>query len=78
MRLLSRFIAEQVFILDRNLAEALKNTVEELPIGNIEQPNPFAMMLMQIMQDNMAKNPAKVIPRNNAGQFKPQSDSESN
>ena len=78
LRLLSRFIAEQVFILDRNIAEALKNTVEELPIGDIQQPNPFAMMLMQIMQDNMAKNPAKVIPRNESGQFTPQSETESN
>ena len=78
LRLLSRFIAEQVFILDQNIATALKTTVEELPINQIDQPNPFAMMLMQIMQDNMAKNPAKVIPRNESGQFTPESETESN
>ena len=77
LRLLSRFIAEQVYILDQNIAEALKSTVENLPVGQIEQPNPFAMMLMQIMQDNMARNPAKVIPRNNAGQFTAESETES-
>ena len=77
LRLLSRFIAEQVFILDRNIAEALKNTVEELPIGDIQQPNPFAMMLMQIMQDNIARNPAKIIPRNQSGQFSTESETES-
>lgn len=77
LRILSRFIGEQVYILDQNIAEALKSTVEGLPIGNIEQPNPFAMMLMQIMQDNMAKNPAKLIPRNESGQFQPESESES-
>ena len=77
LRILSRFIAEQVYILDQNLAAALKKTVEELPLGNVEAPNPFAMMLMQIMQDNMAKNPAKIIPRNPAGQFTPESETES-
>ena len=77
LRLLSRFIAEQVYILDQNIAEALKTTVESLPLGQIEQPNPFAMMLMQIMQDNMARNPAKVIPRNDAGQFTAESETES-
>jgi len=77
LRILSRFIGEQVFILDQNIAEALKSTVEGLPLGNVEQPNPFAMMLMQIMQDNMAKNPAKLIPRNESGQFQPESESES-
>ena len=77
LRILSRFIGEQVFILDQNIAEALKSTVEGLPLGNVEQPNPFAMMLMQIMRDNMAKNPAKLIPRNESGQFQPKSESES-
>ena len=77
LRILSRFIGEQVFILDQNIAEALKSTVEGLPLGNVEQPNPFAMMLMQIMQDNMAKNPAKLIPRNESGQFQPESETES-
>ena len=77
LRLLSRYIGEQVYILDQNIAEALKNTVESLPIGDVQQPNPFAMMLMQIMQDNMAKNPAKLIPRNEAGQFQTESESES-
>lgn len=64
-----RFIAEQFTILDAKIAEALKNTIENLPIGEIEPVNPMQMMLMQIIQDNMAKNPAKLVERDESGQF---------
>ena len=64
-----RFIAEQFAILDGKIAEALTKTLENLPIGEIEPVNPMQMMLMQIIQDNMAKNPAKVVDRDEKGLF---------
>ena len=72
-----RFIAEQFAILDGKLAEALRSTLENLPIGEIEPVNPMQMMLMQIIQDNMAKNPAKVVNRDDQGLFTAESNSES-
>ena len=64
-----RFIADQFQILDAKIAEALKNTLENLPIGDIEPVNPMQMMLMQIIQDNIAKNPAKLVERDDKGLF---------
>ena len=64
-----RFIADQFQILDAKIAEALKNTLENLPIGDIEPVNPMQMMLMQIIQDNIAKNPAKLVDRDDKGLF---------
>jgi len=72
-----RFIAEQFAILDGKLAEALRSTIENLPIGDIEPVNPMQMMLMQIIQDNMAKNPAKIVNRDEQGLFTAESDSKS-
>ena len=64
-----RFIAAQFQILDAKIAEALKNTLENLPIGDIEPVNPMQMMLMQIIQDNIAKNPAKLVEKDEKGLF---------
>lgn len=64
-----RFISNQIQILDAQIANALKNTIENLPIGDIEPVNPMQMMLMQIIQDNMAKNPAKLVERDDKGLF---------
>ena len=64
-----QFIAEQFQILDAKIAEALTNTIENLPIGDIEPVNPIQMMIMQLIQDNMAKNPAKIIPKDEKGLF---------
>ena len=64
-----RFITEQFQILDEKIAQALKNTIETLPIGDVEPVNPMQMMLMQIIQDNMAKNPAKLVERDDKGLF---------
>ncbi len=72
-----RFVAEQIAVLDAKLAEALRSTLENLPIGDIEPVNPMQMMLMQIIQDNMAKNPAKVVNRDDQGLFTAESDSKS-
>jgi len=64
-----QFIGEQFLILDEKIAQALKNTIENLPIGDVEPVNPMQMMLMQIIQDNMAKNPAKLVDRDDKGLF---------
>jgi len=72
-----RFIGEQFAILDGKVAEALRSTLENLPIGDIEPVNPMQMMLMQIIQDNMAKNPVKVVNRDDQGLFTAENDSKS-
>lgn len=64
-----QFISEQFRLLDSKIAEALTKTIENLPIGDIEPVNPVQMMIMQLIQDNMAKNPAKVIPKDEKGLF---------
>ena len=64
-----QFIAEQFQILDSKIAEALTKTIENLPIGDIDPVNPIQMMIMQLIQDNMAKNPAKIIPKDEKGLF---------
>ena len=64
-----QFIAEQFQILDSKIAEALTKTIENLSIGDIEPVNPIQMMIMQLIQDNMAKNPAKIIPKDEKGLF---------
>ena len=69
IRMINFALARSVDELDRRLAEAIRNTVENLPIGDIEPVNPVQMMIMQLIQDNMAKNPAKVIPRDEKGLF---------
>ncbi len=71
-----RFINEQMTILDSKLAEALRSTLEQLPLGDIPEVNPIQMMIMQLIQDNMAKNPAKVVPRNEQGLFTAETESE--
>ena len=39
-----RFLAEQFQILDVKIAEAFKNTIENLPIGDVEPVNPMQML----------------------------------
>lgn len=77
LRMSLRFIAEQMANLDAKLAEALTSTIENLPLGDIPEVNPIQMMLMQLIQDNMAKNPAKIVNRSPDGQFAPESSPES-
>ena len=77
LRWSTRFIAEQMAILDAKLAEALTSTIQNLPLGDIEPVNPIQMMIMQMIQDNMAKNPAKIVSRTPDGQFAPESVPES-
>ena len=77
LRMSLRFIAEQMANFDAKLAEALTSTIENLPLGDIPEVNPIQMMLMQMIQDNMAKNPAKIVNRTPDGQFAPESSPES-
>ena len=77
MRFIGHIITNGIMELDAKLAQALKSTIENLPIGDIEPVNPMQMMIMQLIQDNMAKNPAKVIPRDEKGLFTPESKLES-
>ena len=72
-----RFIAEQMANLDAKLAEALTSTIQNLPIGDIPEVNPIQMMIMQMIQDNMASNPSKIVNRAPDGQFAAKSGPES-
>lgn len=78
MRLIAGILNQKVAELDANLANAIQMTIEKLPIGDYEPPNPFQVMLMQIMQDKMANNPSKVIARDEQGLFTAKSETESN
>ena len=69
IRMVNFALASSVEELDRRIAEAIQNTVQNLPIGDIEPVNPVQMMIMQLIQDNMAKNPAKIIQRDEKGLF---------
>ena len=69
IRMVNFALARSVEELDRRIAEAIQNTVQNLPIGDIEPVNPVQMMIMQLIQDNMAKNPAKIIQRDEKGLF---------
>ncbi len=69
LRFTGFIIKQGIAELDEKLAMALKNTIENLPLGDIEPPNPMQMMLMQIIQDNMARSPAKVVARDDKGLF---------
>lgn len=75
IRMITFAIGRSVEELDRRLAEAIQNTVQNLPLGDVEPVSPIQMMIMQLIQDNMAKNPAKVmINRDENGKFTPDSD----
>ena len=69
IRMVRFLLNEEMINLDAKLAQAIQKLLDDLPIGDIEPPNPMQMMIMQILQDNMAKNPAKVIPRDEKGLF---------
>lgn len=69
MRFIGHIITNGIMELDAKLALALKSTIENLPLGDIEPVNPMQMMIMQLIQDNMAKNPAKIMGRDEKGLF---------
>lgn len=60
LRLTARVIRESAHVLDRNLAEAIKVTLENLPdaikenfVEGIEPPNPIQEIFAQIMRERM-------------------------
>ena len=60
LRLTARVIRESAHILDRNLAEAIKVTLENLPdaikenfVDGIEPPNPIQEIFAQMMRERM-------------------------
>ena len=56
LRHISLKIEDKIEELDNNLALALQNTIQSLPIGEVEQPNPMQMMVMQMMQQKFMAN----------------------
>ena len=69
-RALIRHANAQFSTLDTNLATSLKNLVENLPemlvdLPEIEPPNPFQALLMQIVQEKM--NPQVKVTEVNQG-----------
>ena len=63
LRHISLKIEDKIEELDNNLALALQNTIQSLPIGEVEQPNPMQMMVMQMMQQIFMAN------RDESGKF---------
>ena len=52
-RLLGLVIRNTAQELDNSLANAIKEVVSSLPIGDFEPPNPIQQMIAQILQDRM-------------------------
>lgn len=52
-------LLDRIAVLDHNLASVLQKTLSEMPIGDMEPPNPMQMMLAQLLSDRL--NPQAVI-----------------
>ena len=66
---LRREIDEIMNELDGNLAQVIQKILQDLPIGDIEPPNPVQMMIMQLIQDNMKQKTITAQVRDEAGLF---------
>ena len=66
---LRREIEEIMNELDANLAKAIQKILADLPISDIEPPNPVQMMIMQLIQDNMKPKTITAQVRDEAGLF---------
>jgi hypothetical protein len=57
--------------LDNSLANAIKEVISGLPIGDFEPPNPIQQMIAQILQDRMQAPPIQVkeVTRDEGGKF---------
>lgn len=71
---LSNSIDSAIDELDSRLALALKATIESLPLGEIEPPNPLLQILAQAVSTNMNKEPNVDLVRDVAGKFTSQND----
>ena len=71
-----RILDDAVHELDARLALALKATIEALPLGDIEPPNPLLQILAQHLgnQMNPAKAPNLELLRDESGKFQSAND----
>jgi len=61
---------ESMHELDSKLALAIQSVLSDLPIGDIEPPNPFQTVMAQILKDKMSPPIiAKEISRDDSGKF---------
>lgn len=77
MYFIRRELVAAVSALDQNVAQAIRKIIEELPIGDIEPPNPLQAFLFDILRDQVG--PKKTIYQDRAanGQFLAESEPES-
>ena len=70
-RLLGLVIRNTAQELDNSLANAIKEVISTLPIGDIEPINPIQQMIAQILQDRMtpASIQVKEVSRAEDGKF---------
>ena len=54
--------------LDQNLAKAIQNTVQNLPLGDMEPINPIQQVLAQFLMKKIEAEPV-LVDRNPNGQF---------
>ena len=55
--------------LDQNLAAAIQNTVQNLPIGDFEPPNPIQAAIAQFLMSRVQSSPIDQLNRAENGQF---------
>ena len=55
--------------LDRNLAEAIQNTVSQLPIGDFEPVNPIQAAIAQFLMNKVQSDNIQMPERASNGQF---------
>jgi len=72
-RLLGLVIRNTAKELDNSLANAIKEVISGLPIGDFEPPNPIQQMIAQVLQDRMKTPPIQVkeVTRDEGGKFAP-------
>jgi len=70
-RLLGLVIRNTAKELDNSLANAIKEVISGLPIGDFEPPNPIQQMIAQVLQDRMkpASIEVKEVTRDEGGKF---------
>lgn len=65
-----KFVIEDGLLkLDQNLAEAIRNTVSQLQISDIEPINPIQQVLAQFLMSKVEQSTLNGQPRDPAGQF---------
>ncbi len=62
-------IEEGLQSLDQNLAQAIQNTVTQIPIGDMEPINPIQQVLAQFLMSKVEQAGINSQPRDASGQF---------